>query len=241
MGVLREAASEYAGRFCGEAFRGMSFGWPAGNLRENLRGKPPGKTLRGKPPGENLRGKLRGENSGGKTPVGKNSGGKTSGGKPPGENLRGKPPGENLRGKTSGGNLSGKTFFASRLAPAGQGAPPGIENADFISIYRCSFSLVSLYRFAIPTIRFVPAILNDLCSPLRSPSPCQPRRSLRQQDPTGQRHSKLSRTAPGKALGAVRGKSPGKSPRKKPPEKAPGKSRFASRLAPAGQRRAARL
>ena len=40
------------------------------------------------------------------------------------ENLRVKPPGENLRGKT---------FFASRLAPAGQGAPPGIENAGSIS------------------------------------------------------------------------------------------------------------
>ena len=131
----------------------------------------------------------------------------------------GEPDGGSVGGSHPGnlpGNLPGNPFFASRLAPAGQGAPPGIENADFIYIYRCFFSSCSSLPLRrtddLPCPRYT---IRPLFADKDVP-PANPYRSLRPHCPAGQYHGKPSRNAPGKALGDVRRKSCQERPQEKP-------------------------
>ena len=92
-------------------------------------------------------------------------------------------------------------IFASRLAPAGQGAPPGIEYAGFPYIYCCFF-----VPYFSPPLRRTgdPPCPRHTERPLfadKDVPPANFRRPLHPQYQAGQRHSKPPRNTPGKPSG----------------------------------------
>ena len=96
--------------------------------------------------------------------------------------------------------------------------------ASFLSTV-APFPLVSLYRFAVPTICFVLAILNGLCLPHEVLLPASPAahfaHNTRPGSTTakclGMRREKLSGTSAGKSAGERPQKNPGKTPGQTPP------------------------
>ena len=71
--------------------------------------------------------------------------------------------------------------------------------------------LASLCRFAVPAIRPVPTMLNDLCLSRKDVPPASPCHSFRPRCPTGQHHGKMPRNTPvslqGKPCGQTRRKT----------------------------------
>ena len=120
---------------------------------------------------------------------------------------------------------SGDDLFRVTPRPCGarRAAPALKMPTSFISIV-ASFPLVPLYRFAVPTICPVPAILYDLCLPTKTfhrPTPTD--RSARiallgstTANRLGMHRGKLSGTSAGKAARKDPGKNPRIDPRKNP-------------------------